>query len=189
METVPQRTFYRYFGFWKNFKLLRSVKRSDLECIFHWRNDVTVRQWMFNQHEIQIEEHISWFNGLKDNPRIKWYIFLDECNNPQGVVYFTDIKWDDLTTFWGFYARPGASQGTGYKMLNDAIKVAFVEMGMLQIYADVLVENRRSIYLHEKLGFTEDGRFRAFLESSRFEVEILRFRLLASDRYQAVSIS
>lgn len=152
-----------------------------LELILPWRNAPTVRRAMYNQHEISLEEHFAWFERLKVDQTRQWYLFQDEAGEPQGVVYFTDINQDQQTAFWGFYARPEAASGTGMNILMEALDFAFESMVLHKVNAEVLNDNPRSVYLHNKVGFIEEGRFREQHLVGNERIDIIRLGLLGSE--------
>ena len=160
---------------------LRELTEDDLELILPWRNAPAVRQAMFHHHEITLDEHWAWFRALENDPSRRWYIFEDEQLRPQGVVYFTDINPQQETAFWGFYARPGAPAGTGIGIFLGAIDLAFEELAIYKLSGEVLAYNERSINLHKKAGFQEEGRFRAQHRDGEQRNDVVRLGLLKED--------
>ncbi len=79
---------------------------------------------------------------------------------PKAVVYFTNLDPAQASAFWGFYARPDAPAGTGLHILFEALDLAFSELALHKLNGEVLADNSRSVHLHKKVGFTEEGRFR-----------------------------
>jgi UDP-4-amino-4,6-dideoxy-N-acetyl-beta-L-altrosamine N-acetyltransferase len=140
--------------------LLRLLEETDLELILAWRNAPAVRQSMFTQHEISMKEHHAWFARTQNDPSTRWFLYLDKNNQPMGVVYFTKIDHDQKAAFWGFYASPDATLGTGIRMENDALRQAFDELNFCKLNCEVLSTNPSVINMHKKVGFIEEGRFR-----------------------------
>lgn len=154
---------------------------DDLQIILPWRNASMVRRAMYNHHEISLDEHLAWYDQLKDDTTKQWYLFRDECGELQGVVYFTEINMDQHTASWGFYTRPEAPQGSGLRMLFDALKWGFDEMGLHKLSAEVLNTNLRSLDLHKSVGFIEEGRFREQHLDGYERVDVIRLGLLARE--------
>ena len=48
-------------------------------------------------------------------------------------------------------------KGTGTKMLNNAILLATNKIKLSRIYATVLSTNNKSLHMHLKLGFKQEG--------------------------------
>lgn len=157
------------------------LKAEHLEFILPWRNAPAVRRAMYSHHEISLEEHLAWFERVKGDNTKQWYVYQDEAGEPQGVVYFTDINQEQRTAFWGFYARPEAASGTGLIILMEALDFAFASMGLHKVNAEVLNDNPRSVYLHNKVGFIEEGRFREQHLVGNERIDIVRLGLLYSE--------
>lgn len=160
---------------------LIQLTAEQLELILPWRNALAVRCAMYHQHEISLEEHLAWFERLNGDNTKQWYVYQDEAGEPQGVVYFTDINQEQQTAFWGFYAWPVAASGTGLNILMEALDCAFESMGLHKVNAEVLNDNPRSLYLHKKIGFIEEGRFREQHLVGNERIDIVRLGLLSSE--------
>jgi UDP-4-amino-4,6-dideoxy-N-acetyl-beta-L-altrosamine N-acetyltransferase len=139
---------------------LKPLKETDLELILPWRNSETVRRNMYSHHEISMPEHRAWFSALAKDPSRQWYLFFDETDAANGVVYFTDINPRQGTACWGFYAKPGAQAGTGLRMGFEALDIAFSTLKLHKLNGEVLSTNSASINMFQRLGFREEGRFR-----------------------------
>jgi UDP-4-amino-4,6-dideoxy-N-acetyl-beta-L-altrosamine N-acetyltransferase len=160
---------------------LITLTAEHLLLILRWRNDPDVRRAMYSQHEISLEEHLAWFERLEGDNTRQWYLFKDDTGNPQGVVYFTNICREKQTAIWGFYARPHADSGTGLNILMDALDYAFTRIGLHKLNAEVLIDNPRSLYLHKKVGFIEEGQFRGQRLVGDDHIDIIRLGLLVNE--------
>lgn len=160
---------------------LKPLTEAELELILPWRNAPAVRRAMYSHHEISLDEHRAWFARLQQDRSRRWYLYRDAADVPQGVVYFTEIDPVQATAFWGFYARPEAPSGTGLRILVDALDVAFGELGLHKLNGEVLADNERSIHLHTKVGFIEEGRFRQQHFDGETRIDVVRLSLLAGE--------
>lgn len=136
---------------------------------------------MFTQHEISWDEHQAWFSRVQTDESKRWFLYLNQNNVASGVVCFTDFDPPQRSAFWGFYAGPDATPGTGLRMSRDAIEKAFNELGLEKLNADVLVTNSRSIDMHRKVGFSEEGRFREHFFDGEKRVDVIRLGMLSSE--------
>ena len=161
--------------------MLTPLKDLDLELILPWRNASMVRQAMFTQHEISWDEHLAWFHRMQEDESKRWFLFTNKNNVPNGVVYFTDIDPAQRGAFWGFYASPDATPGTGMRMSLDALNKAFNVLALKKLNADVLVTNSRSIDMHKKVGFVEEGHFREHFFNGEQRIDVIRLGMLASE--------
>jgi len=160
---------------------LHPLDETDLGLILPWRNAPAVREAMYHHHEISPEEHDAWFEGMRRNPSARWYLYSDLVGVSQGVVYFTEFDPGQRTAFWGFYTRPGASPGTGTRMLREGLELAFGELGLRKLNGEALITSVASAKVHRKLGFVQEGVFREqHFDGDRY-VDVVRFGLLARE--------
>jgi UDP-4-amino-4,6-dideoxy-N-acetyl-beta-L-altrosamine N-acetyltransferase len=165
--------------------MLRPLEKSDLELILRWRNAPTARKAMFSQHEISLEEHRAWFQRIQEDDTQQWFLFLDDDGFPSAVVNFIQIDQVQKKAFWGFYTKPESKRGTGLRMSLEALDKAFDNMGLEKINAEVLGSNLRSLDMHKKVGFIQEGCFRKHFLDGRKSVDVVRFGLLQKEWAQA----
>ena len=66
------------------------MERKDLEIVLSWRNRDEIRLNMINDSIIKIEEHLKWFNKIKEQKNLEFLIF--SVNNvPVGIVNFYNM--------------------------------------------------------------------------------------------------
>ncbi|UCP80362.1 UDP-4-amino-4,6-dideoxy-N-acetyl-beta-L-altrosamine N-acetyltransferase [Pectobacterium versatile] len=158
---------------------LRPATESDAEIIWRWRNHPKIREWMFNQDEIELEEHKKWFSSQLKNPTRFFLIYVNngiDC----GFVNFNKLNNANVWE-WGFYTSPDSPKGVGQHMGECAIQYAFDTMHVEKIFGEVLEYNFRSIKFHENLGFSKEGCLRRhFLLNNNFH-DVLLFGLLRKE--------
>ena len=136
---------------------------------------------MFSQHEITWDEHQAWFYRMQVDHTKRWFLYLNENNEPSGVVYFTALDPAQRSAFWGFYASPDAIPGTGLRMEFDALSKSFGDLGLYKLNCEVLASNKSVINMHKKVGFTEEGCFREHFFEGEKRVDVIRLGMLASE--------
>lgn len=156
---------------------LREVKDSELGLMLCWRNSPEVRANMYTQHEITLDEHLSWWKETKCRNDRK-YLMFEKNSLPQGIVGFSVIDRNNSNCAWAFYASPDAAKGAGVCMEFLAIDYAFEKIKMNKLYCEVLAFNIAVIKLHQKFGFLVEGNFRNHHLINNNYVDILRFGLL-----------
>ena len=161
--------------------MLKFLHKSDLRLILTWRNKPIVRKAMYSQHEISWKEHQAWFVGMQADASKKWFLYFDQNNVPNGVVYLTSLDVAQRSAFWGFYAGPDALPGTGLRMSLDTLNKAFNELGLEKLNADVLITNCRSLNMHKKVGFIEEGCFREQFFDGEQRVDVIRLGMLVNE--------
>jgi UDP-4-amino-4,6-dideoxy-N-acetyl-beta-L-altrosamine N-acetyltransferase len=149
---------------------LRTLSASDEERMLQWRNSDRVRCNMYNDHIIQPEEHAAWFRTAIFDTHARYLIatFLDQ---PIGLVSFTNINETHDRCSWAFYlGETEAPRGAGSAMEFLALTYAFEVLKIRKLCCEVFVFNAGVIKLHEKFGFTHEGRFiKHYLKNGQFE--------------------
>ena len=161
--------------------MLKVLRQCDLETIFSWRNAPNVRRAMYSQREITWNEHMMWFEGLKVDDSRQCFLYLNRDNEQSGVVYFKDLNFVHDTAFWGFYANPHARPGTGMRMSLEALDHAFLKLRIKKLIADVLASNSRSVEMHKRVGFVEEGCFREQYSVGKQRIDVIRLGILSNE--------
>ncbi|MGB7399890.1 UDP-4-amino-4,6-dideoxy-N-acetyl-beta-L-altrosamine N-acetyltransferase [Castellaniella sp.] len=151
---------------------------DDLDMVLLWRNQASVRKNMYTAHSISIEEHREWFEKIKDRQDSKWLIYKEKNGIAAGVVYFTNISAITKNAFWGFYAGADAMRGVGSRMELEALDYAFQVLGLHKLNCEIFSSNSNVIRLHEKFGFSIEGRFRDFHFDGMDYIDIVRMGIL-----------
>ncbi|CAM4389563.1 UDP-4-amino-4,6-dideoxy-N-acetyl-beta-L-altrosamine N-acetyltransferase [Paenibacillus alkaliterrae] len=136
---------------------LIDLDESNLELVLNWRNQEHIRNVMYHDEVITLEQHQKWFNKLKQNDRTLVKVFaLDD--RLLGVVNFTEIDYKNEKCSWGFYiGEKGAPKGSGTILGFLALQFIFEQVQVRKVCAEIISHNEKSIYFHRKLGFQEEG--------------------------------
>lgn len=156
---------------------LRPLNEDDLDIVLEWRNSDRIRNNMYNDRIILAEEHKNWFHRIvqKDNES---YLLFRINNVPTGLVYFNDIDLKHKHCLWGFYiGDPQAPKGSGTILGLLGLDFVFSTFDMIKVYGDVLSYNSPSLKFHEKLGFTNEGRFIRHIEKKGEFFDVIRYAL------------
>lgn len=68
--------------------MLRSAEESDIDLIYQWRNDESVRRWCFDTGIIPYEHHLKWYHNALERDDIEIFILM-ENELPVGQVRLT----------------------------------------------------------------------------------------------------
>ena len=162
------------------FGLLRTIKPEELALMLSWRNAPSVRANMYTQHEIQLDEHLAWWERVQSR-KDQQYLMFESNNNALGVVAFNGIDPINKNSSWAFYASPDAPNGTGSKMEFLALDHAFDNLNLHKLSCEVLAFNVPVIKLHQKFGFKVEGVFRDQFRNENHFVDIYRLGILAHE--------
>lgn len=129
-----------------------------LEDVLTWRNEPRVRENMYSQHVISLEEHEAWWAKVHESDTEAYFVF-ERAGKRLGVVSFNGISERDRSSSWAFYSSADAPKGTGSVMEFCALDLFFVEAGMRKLNCEVLEKNRPVLNLHRRFGFSVEGYF------------------------------
>lgn len=132
---------------------LRPLTEADVDTILAWRNHPQIRCWMFHSDEIAREQHWQWYRRQSTNPDA--HLCLFDNGTAQGFVHFNHLGGQVYE--WGFYLSPDSPPGNGRHLGRAALDYAFNALGAHKIQARVLACNTRSLALHHKLHFSQEG--------------------------------
>lgn len=152
---------------------LRPIEETDLFKVLAWRNSERIRNNMFTDRLITIDEHIAWFNRLKSQQEDVFLIFEFE-GQATGIVQYNVVDASSREFSWGFYiGETGLPRGTGLIMGFLGLNFAFEKLNVRRLRGEVFSFNVSSINFHKRLGFIEINR--SFKRKSGKDEEIVIF--------------
>lgn len=160
---------------------VRPLREEDLANVLQWRNHPDVRRFMYTKHEISLAEHRAWYEKVLKDHRYHLLIVEDDYE-ALGFVQFTEQG--SSIAKWGFYAAPGAPKGSGQKIGIAALNHAFQRIGFHKISGEAMAFNERSLALHRRLGFREEGILRDGHFDGDLYHDVYRFAILADEWYE-----
>ena len=163
---------------------VRPMESRDLEMVLRWRNDESVRRYMYTQHEITLEEHSGWFKRASAAADRRLLVF-ERGGEPLGFINFHDNGAVGIAD-WGFYIAPEAPRGTGSALGKAALNYAFGSINLHKICGQALGFNNGSIRFHDKLGFTREGVLRQQHFDGKTYHDIICFGLMHSEWHKPV---
>ena len=141
---------------------LRALEKSDLAKVWEWMNDEEV-MWFWaepgsTQSLVEIEQ---WFARLQEvaGYTSKQFVIENEEGTPIGRIFYEHLDTKHQRAEVGMLIGEKEQWGRGYG--TDAM-IAFLdylfnELGLHRVYTHVQSYNTRSLRLHEKCGFTQEG--------------------------------
>ncbi|MCA0754948.1 UDP-4-amino-4,6-dideoxy-N-acetyl-beta-L-altrosamine N-acetyltransferase [Paenibacillus sp. N4] len=164
--------------------LLRPMKESDLDIVLKWRNSDRIRENMYTDRLITMEEHSLWYATIQHTRASDCSIFEIDGQS-MGFINFTGFDPLNQSCHWGFYVgEPQAPRGSGSIMGFLGLEHCFENLLMSKCFGEAFVFNTASIAFHRKLGFREEGSLRKqILKNGRYE-EVMTFVLLAEEWFR-----
>lgn len=133
---------------------MRVATSSDVDLYYAWVNDELVRQYSFQQDEIQYENHVNWFNSRIENPNFLFLVFFNQDKSAIGQVRIN--KNDEEVIIGISVDKNYRGFGYSFKMLRLACQHYFKNYSDNEIFAYIKLENKASIATFKKAGFLEE---------------------------------
>jgi diamine N-acetyltransferase len=141
---------------------LRALEPDDVEPLYKWENDSTV--WHVSNTHVPVSKYLL-ASYIKSSDRDFWESkelrLLIETENKQvvGSVELFDFDPFHLRAGLGIiiFESGNRKRGLASRALNLIMNYALNELGIYQLYANVVESNTASIELFKKLGFIQTG--------------------------------
>lgn len=147
--------------------ILRPVRRSDIEYFLKWFNDSEVTQYLgmyLPMTEMAEEKFIEDLGSAAAGTRVMFVIEAVEDNNnkPIGSIGLSNIHPKDHHAVFGIAIGEKAywSKGYGTEAARLIIRYGFEQLNLHRITSSAISFNERSLRLHLRVGFKEEGRQR-----------------------------
>lgn len=136
-----------------NSLLLRKVTEADIEILFRWVNDETVRENSFDSHIINFDEYADWFNRMMSDPNEVQYILVMN-GKPIGQIRLSIHK--DEAEIGYSISKSVRGCGYGREIIRLAIKQVKTDYpSVITLIAKAKPSNVASYYCFYKNGFKE----------------------------------
>jgi len=142
---------------------LRTLSYSDLDKLFEWRNDPEIMSRTRQYRMLTWEEHERWFENLDPDKNLMyainhfyvkggyWYII--------GVCGLCHVDWANRSAEVSIYIGDVDCyrKGIGKWVIGELKKIAFDQLNLHRIYAEIYGFNTDGMSFFEYCGFNLDG--------------------------------
>jgi RimJ/RimL family protein N-acetyltransferase len=168
--------------------VLRPVRRSDIEYFLRWFNDQEVTRYLkmyLPMTEMAEEKFIEELGTTGTVTRVILVIETSDGKNnkPIGNIALGNIHHKDHHAVFGIAIgeKDYWSKGYGTEAARLIIRYGFEQLNLHRINSSAISFNERSIKLHKRVGFTEEGRQReAYFKNGRYHDHVI-FGLLRKE--------
>jgi RimJ/RimL family protein N-acetyltransferase len=168
--------------------LLRPFKRADISYFLKWFNDPEIVQYLdmyLPMTEMGEEKFIEELGTTRVNTDVLFVIEAIEgaSTKPIGNCGLHQINPKDRNAIFGIVIgeKDYWSKGYGVEAAQLIIDYGFQQLNLHRISSAAVAFNERSIKLHKKLGFWEEGRLRQAMFKSGQYHDRLEFGLLKEE--------
>ena len=168
----------------KIYRLVSIIKLDEqLQCqILKIRNEENVRKWMLNDNLINITDHLKWIENLRTDKSQLNFVIIDEDYFPIGSVNLKKINNLNKNSELGFYKTQNYTEkGIMTKCIYCLLNYSFSILKLNKIYSEVLEGNIKSINIHKKLSFNNEGFLRSQIFRDNKYIGLHLFGLLKNE--------
>ncbi len=143
--------------------LLRPIKKSDKDFFLKWMNDPEVTQYIRIYLPINEMLEEKWIENISLRDVEKTVLFVIEAEDKViGNCSLNNINKKDQVAVFGIIIGEKDCWGKGYGVSATKLIIdyGFNQLNLRRISSSAISFNERSIALHKKTGFKEEGRLR-----------------------------
>lgn len=140
---------------------LSAVTPDDRENLHRWKQDKTlVAQYHGVYAEVTLDDIDAWISANTSNPNHRMWAIRPETDGPAiGIVRLMFIDWEAKTAEVGIFIGDSSQQGHGLgkAVMRGVMHLAFQELGLRRLWAQVLGTNERAQRLFTSVGFVQEA--------------------------------
>lgn len=134
---------------------------DEKEMIRNWRNHESVRNMMYSDHIITIEEHSKFIVRLRNESNNFYWMVRNKGKNI-GTISLNRVDFKNFNAYIGIYSNPDLS-GKGGLLIECLKFLAFNKAKLHTLKLEVIEGNEKAINFYKKSGFMEEGRLKEFV--------------------------
>jgi UDP-4-amino-4,6-dideoxy-N-acetyl-beta-L-altrosamine N-acetyltransferase len=161
---------------------LRNLQDDDGERLFRWRQEREVDRWMSDLPLYAYVDHVRWFDDFRVDPDCAGRI-ITENDRPAGFLSLTGLTGRHRRAAWGWYIGEAAARGRGAGRAAQALglDLAFNELGLEKVWAEVLADNSAALKAQAAAGFRREGYLREHVIKDGRRQDVVLLAILASE--------
>ena len=171
--------------------LLRPVRRSDIQHFLKWYNDPEVTQYLAMYLPMTEMAEEKWIERLADRATTDVIFLIEaiegESTRPIGSTGLHGISPKNHNATFGIAVgeKEYWSRGYGTEAARLLVKYGFEQLNLHRIGSGAIAFNERSIRMHLRIGFREEGRQRDWIYKNGAYHDHVLFGLL-KDEWQGL---
>lgn len=154
MTAIDKHKLYQSHDYsFKNFIMMNDDEKR---MVLQWRNDDSVRRWMYSAKQATEEEHFNYIKTLEGRED-RWYWLVYREDLPVGVLVLALQDRDQEIYEHGIYMNPELS-GEGFGLFKEITNFMFYVIGINKLCGSVQTDNKDAYYLDLFLGVKFEGK-------------------------------
>ena len=135
------------------------VREKYLELILKWRARADVTHYMITDIKYDVTQQREWFRNVSVDDSCKYWI-ISYQSTLIGLIYLTDIDYNNKHCKWGYYIGEPNYRGIGSIIPPYLYNYVFSDMKFNKIIAEVMEGNNSVIRLHQLHGYRFVGAYK-----------------------------
>jgi len=154
MVDIDKHKLYKSHDYtFKNFIMMNDDEKR---MVLKWRNDDSVRRWMYSAKQATEEEHFSYIKTLETREdRWYWLVYREEL--PVGVLVLALHNRGKGIYEHGIYMNPEL-YGEGFGLFKEINNLLFYVFGIKQLCGSAQSDNKDALYLDLFFGMKFEGK-------------------------------
>jgi UDP-4-amino-4,6-dideoxy-N-acetyl-beta-L-altrosamine N-acetyltransferase len=141
---------------------------GEKNMILSWRNDLSIRKWMYDKEPISLKNHLNFLESLKFR-KDRLYFLVKRNDENIGVFSLVDIN--NFEGEWGYYLAPTMhNRNLGVEFYYATLKYCFESIQIKKVKGFALDENRNANSLNSLFGFEKLEINKEFADGVFFQV-------------------
>ena len=164
----------------------RDIEEDDLPLLLEWRNSPRIHSKMLTDHKITWEEHLAWFNRIKDEPIKKYFVFMYD-DTPVGYSSCHGLDLERRTSYGGAYigAPDKCPKDAGIFLFYMGIDNVFSNYDIVLSESKVFADNKRALRMNKIFGYEFDPSKSQYVDKDG-ESKLVLYGTLTGDHWFAI---
>lgn len=148
---IDKNTIYRVNDY--TFTNFINLNEDQIKQVWQWRNDPTIRKFMYNKEVIPLESHLRFIESLKERNDIAYWL-VRKAGEDIGVTNLTDINIEESSAELGYYMLPSKlNSGLGLEFAyNNLLFVFDTDIQCHSLHGAIHRSNINALVLDSYLG-------------------------------------
>lgn len=162
---------------------LRPIYKDDAIVLMELNNNKLISDYVVgNPQNVSFDQQMAWMERLEhEKNTVRWMIDFDD--QTVGTVILSSIDHSNATGNMNIKLLPQFhGRGIAKKALSVACDIAFDELNMFCLTANILSYNVASLMLFQKIGFRQDGVLRSRVIKNGKRCDLITLSFLKSER-------
>jgi len=175
----------------KNIKLKEGVTLKNFinltpketEMVRAWRNNSSIKKWMYKIHIISAREHAEFVNKLGEKSCKFCWVIKNKNEEYIGVIILDRVDLCNKNAYLGIYRNPYSKSLCSTLSLGKIILgLAFNIAGLHTLKLEVFEDNDKASRFYRRIGFRKEGRLRNFVYKDKKRKDVIIMGILNKEK-------